>query len=122
MTTDIGSTLKDYGAAWCEPDEDKRRALLEKAWTGNGTYQDPSSQATNREELISLIGGMHKKFPGSGVVITSGASEHHGRIYFEWQMVTGDGNIAIKGVDFGTIAEDGRLEEIVGFFGPPPAL
>ena len=122
MAHDIQGILKNYGAAWCEPDEDKRRAHLEKAWSEEGTYHDPSGEAANREELVRLIGGMHYKFPGARIEITSGVSEHHGKIFFEWQMVTGEGETAIQGYDFGSIGQDGRLEQIVGFFGPPPAM
>ena len=119
---DIQNTLKGYCAAWCEPDVNKRRALLKNAWSDNGIYQDPLGEAVGREQLISLIGSMHHKSPGARVEVTSGVSEHHGKIYFEWQMVTGEGNVSFKGVDFGSFSADGRLAQIVGFFLPLPAL
>ena len=121
-TIDIQNILTDYAAAWCEPDIDRRRAFLENAWSDDGTYQDPSVEAVGREQLIALIGDMHQKFPGARVEITSGVSEHHGKVYFEWEMIAGDGSFAIRGVDFGSFSADGRLSKIVGFFGPPPAL
>ncbi|MDC0434242.1 nuclear transport factor 2 family protein [bacterium] len=122
MAIDIENTLKDYCAAWCEPDVNKRRAFLENAWSDDGIYQDPLGEAAGREQLIALIGGMHHKFPGARVEITSGVSKHHGKIYFEWQMLSGDGNVAFKGVDFGSFSAEGRLAQIVGFFVPTPAL
>ena len=122
MSIDIQNILKDYCAAWCEPDSTKRRALLENAWSDDGTYQDPSGEANGRDQLIDLIGGMHHKFPGARVEISSGVSEHHGKIYFEWRMISGDGNFSINGVDFGSFSSDGRLAQIVGFFGPFPTL
>jgi len=32
-----------------------------------------------------------------------------------------DGSTGMEGIDVGQLAEDGRLQSIVGFFGPPPA-
>ncbi|MEM7215706.1 MAG: nuclear transport factor 2 family protein [Pseudomonadota bacterium] len=114
--------LKAYGQAWLEQDEAKRRELLNFAWADNGLYQDPSAEALGREALIKHIGGMHDQQPGARVELTSGHSEHHGRIQFNWQFVNPDGEVVIRGVDFGTLDNDGRLREIVGFFGPPPEL
>jgi hypothetical protein len=33
-----------------------------------------------------------------------------------------EGQVVIDAVDFGKPSEDGRIQEIVGFFGPLPAL
>ncbi|MEM9279403.1 MAG: nuclear transport factor 2 family protein [Pseudomonadota bacterium] len=118
----ISDVLNAYGDAWLESDEDKRRQLLEFAWADNGVYQDPSAEAIGREALIRHIGGLHEHQPGARVELTSGYSEHHGKILFTWQFVKADGEITIKGFDFGTLDEDGRLIQIVGFFGPPPQL
>ena len=114
--------LKAYGAAWATADENERRKFLEYCWHVEGVYQDPSSDIHGREALVQHIGNQHLAFPGSRVELTSGFSEHHGKIQFNWQFVTSSGEVAIKGIDFGTLGEDGKLVQIVGFFGPPPAL
>jgi len=36
-------------------------------------------------------------------------------------MLGADGAVAMEGVDFGELADDGRIAKIVGFFGPPKA-
>ncbi len=118
----IQSVVATYGKAWLEPDEDARRALLEASWADDGLYQDPSADVRGREALIAHIGGFHKQQPGARIELTSGASHHHGRVHFSWQMVTADGAVALQGVDFGTLGDDGRLTQIIGFFGAPPAL
>ena len=111
-----------YGAAWNEPDEAKRRALLERAWADDGAYTDPQSNVAGREALIALIGGMHSQMPGARIEATSGVDVHHDKLRFAWKFASGDGSMMIDGIDFGELADDGRLKTIVGFWGEPPAL
>jgi len=122
MTLALDEALATYGAAWVEPDADKRRALLEVCWSDDGHYMDPNGTARGRDALADLISEFQAQVPGARIELTSGASVHNGRIYFNWQMVTADGKVVVEGVDFGRLGKDGRLREIVGFFGPPPGL
>jgi len=114
-------TVAAYAAAWNEPDEDARRALLERSWTDDGVYVDPTGRAEGRAALVGHIGGFHVRMPGSRIEMASGVDEHDGLLRFAWQMVGPDGVAALEGTDFGELAEDGRLQRIVGFFGPLPA-
>jgi hypothetical protein len=116
----LNQVLKAYGDAWAEPDTNKRRRLLETAWADDGLYQDPSGEAAGRESLVAHIGGFHTSFPGARIELTSGTDRHHDRIRFAWRMVTADGTVAVEGVDFGRVGADGRLTEIIGFFGAKP--
>lgn len=114
-------TIQAYIDAWNEPDRDRRRELLDKAWDDNGTYTDPMSSAQGKEELLALIDQFHQQMPGTKIVIASQVEQHHGQLRFAWRMEGGPQ--AMDGIDVGRTAEDGRLESIVGFFGanPPPA-
>ncbi len=109
-----------YMAAWNEPDEAKRRALLDKAWAGNGRYTDPMSDAQGRDALVELISQFQKQMPGASIAIASGIDEHHSRLRFAWKLQMPDGSTRMEGIDIGQLAEDGRLQSIVGFFGSPP--
>ncbi|MEO1733097.1 MAG: nuclear transport factor 2 family protein [Pseudomonadota bacterium] len=120
MAISLEEVLETYAAAWCAPNADTRNGLLAACWSNVGKYRDPSSQADGRSALSDLIGGFHQRMPGSRVVLTSGAATHNDRIYFTWQMVSANGDVMIDGVDFGKLGPDGRLVEIIGFFGPPP--
>ncbi len=114
--------LKAYGAAWLEADGEKRRRLLEFCWAENGIYQDPSANLVGREALYAHIGDLHKHQPGSRVELTSGFSEHHCKVHFHWRFINNQGEVMINGVDFGTLDENGKLRQIIGFFGAPPEL
>ncbi len=115
-------TVAAYAAAWSETDEDARRALLERSWTDDGVYVDPSGRAEGRAALVGHIGGFHARMPGSRIEMASGVDEHGGLLRFAWRMVGPDGVVALEGMDFGELADDGRLDRIVGFFGPVPAV
>lgn len=119
---EISEVLDAYGKAWLEQDDDKRAALLEYCWVEDGIYQDPNANVKGREALCKHIGNQHANQPGSKVEITSGFNHHHGKIQFNWRFVNSQGEVKINGVDFGTLNEDGKLCQIIGFFGPPPPL
>ncbi len=122
MSDAADDTVAAYGAAWNEQDEAARRVLLERSWADDGVYCDPSGRAEGRSALVGHIGGFHARMPGSRIELTSGVDEHDGLLRFAWQMVGPDGAVALDGIDFGELGADGRLERIVGFFGPFPAV
>jgi hypothetical protein len=109
-----------YGAAWGEPDIAKRRALLEQAWADDATYTDPQSDVKGRDGLIELISGFQRQVSGAKIVATSAVDAHHDRFRFAWAMQSADGATMMEGIDYGELAPDGRIQKIVGFFGPPP--
>jgi hypothetical protein len=115
-------TVAAYAAAWNEPDEKARRVLLERSWTDDGVYCDPTARAEGRAALVGHIGGFHAQRPGHRIEMRSGVDEHDGMLRFAWRMVGPDGAVLLDGMDFGELAVDGRLKLIVGFFGPFPAV
>lgn len=120
MSVSLSDVLPAYGAAWRETDPEKRLELLNLAWSDDGVYRDPSAEAVGRTALSDHIGVVQSQQTGARIELTSGASHHHGHIYFTWRMLNAEGAVAINGIDFGTLDGDGRLSQIVGFFGPPP--
>lgn len=113
-------TIAAYAKAWNEPDVAARRALLEKAWAPNGVYTDPTAHVEGRDALVQHISGFLSAMPGATIVPTSGVDLHHRHLRFSWRLVKADGSVATEGMDFGVLDPDGRLERIVGFFGPFP--
>src|SRR6056297_86989 len=116
----LNQVLKAYGDAWCEVDDGRRRDLLTSAGADDGLYQDPSGEALGRDSLVGHIGRVHDQFPGARIELTSGVDGHHDRIRFAWRMVLPDGSVPVQGIDIGRIGADGRLTEIIGFFGAQP--
>jgi len=110
-----------YGASWNEEDEGRRRKLLDDAWSDDGIYCDPTGEVRGRDALLAHIAGFRQNFGGARIEETSGVEEHHGWVRFSWAMIDAAGITVMEGFDVGQLASDGRLDRIVGFFGPFPA-
>lgn len=116
----VRDVVSGYTAAWNEPDEASRRALLQEAWSDDGVYCDPTATVDGREALVAHIAGFQRQMPGARIDVASGVDEHDGWLRFAWTMLGADGATMIEGFDVGELAADGRLRRIVGFFGPFP--
>src|SRR5262245_44915617 len=119
---DLHEAVSTYAASWNETDGAARRKLLDAAWTDDGVYCDPMGRADGRDALHAHIAGFHEQFAGSRIVATSGADEHDAYFRFSWSLVDADGITTIEGFDVGHRADDGRIDLVVGFFGPFPPL
>jgi SnoaL-like domain len=117
----LAEVVATYGEAWVA-DEAERRRLLEVAWHEDGVYSDPVGKAEGREALVSHIAGFQEQFPSHRIVVTSGVDEHDGCFRFSWVLTDADGNIIMEGVDFGEVADDGRIARVTGFFDPLPEV
>jgi hypothetical protein len=112
--------VRDYFAAWNEPDEGARRKLLNSCWADSAAYTDPTAEVEGRDALVAHIASYIQQMPGTTIVLTSGIDEHHGRMRFTWAMLGTDGTPMVEGIDFARLGKDGRLGGVTGFFGPPP--
>jgi hypothetical protein len=120
MTT-TAAVINDYMNAWNETDAAKRKALLDRAWAEGGVYIDPLMDLKGRDALSDAIAGMHAQQPGVSIVLASGIDQHHNQVRFRWDFIGADGKTAIQGIDVGELANDGRLQRIIGFWAEPPA-
>lgn len=113
-----------YTGAWNESDEGARRTLLERAWADDGVYTDPSAEVEGRDALIKHTGEFanNPEMKGFSLERISGVDVHHNVLRFDWALKDADGKTVIAGIDFGVLADDGRLQSITGFFGPMPEL
>lgn len=122
QTETVEETVAAYGEAWNETDAAMRAALLELSFSADGTYEDPQSRYEGREALLEGIGAFQARNPGARIELASGVDAHHGRLRFRWKIIGADGHVVTEGMDYGELAEDGRLQKIVGFFGPFPEM
>ena len=111
------NVIELYGAAWDEHDVDARRALLEQAWADDGIYCDPTATVEGRDALVAHIGAFHEQAPGARVETVTRVDEHDGHLRFGWRLVDAGGTTTLEGIDYGRLGADGRLTQIVGFFG-----
>ena len=114
--------VTQYMAAWNEPDDTARLALLAQCWSDSGVYLDPNVTLPGRDALAAKIGEVMASRPGARLEFMSGIDVHHNMVRFLWRLVRADGTCGDTSIDFGEIGAYGRLVKIVGFFGPPPPL
>ncbi len=110
--------IDTYCEAWNEPDAVRREAILKIVWAEGATYTDPRAHTTGISELGAHIGRVLSSRPGARVMRTSAVDSHHGLARFAWSVVQADGTMLPEGIDFAEISGEGKLQRIVGFFGP----
>jgi hypothetical protein len=119
--TDIATVVETYIAAWNEGDADRRHELVRATWAEDGRYLDPLMAGDGPDAIAAMIGGAQAQFPGHRFVLTAGPDAHNDRVRFAWTLVGPDGGGVAAGVDFATVAGDGRLREVTGFLEPAAA-
>jgi hypothetical protein len=123
MTTDITTptdVVDTYIDMWNEEDADRRADLIRTAWVDDARYRDPLLEADGPGGLSEMVAAVHGQYPGHRFRRTTGIDVHHDLARFGWELVAPDGAVFVAGVDVATLAEDGRLRTIAGFFGDPP--
>jgi hypothetical protein len=119
---DVTTVVDAYIAMWNETSPEARRAIVAQAWSEDGTYLDPLMSGEGRAGIDAMVAGAQAQFPGARFELVSGPDHHHDRVRFAWRMVGGDGAGEVaRGVDFATLADDGRLRSVTGFLEPAAA-
>lgn len=116
---EVPETLVHYSAAWNEPDPDRIAGHLALAVTDEVLFVDPANVTRGPAELEAMIRTARREMPGAEYRVVSGVDGHHGRFRYLWQVVV-DGKVVMPGMDVTTVADDGRIERIDGFFGDFP--
>jgi hypothetical protein len=115
--TDITAVVHNYIAMWNETTPEDRRAIIADTFADDASYVDPLFEGDGPAGIDAMVAGAQTQFPGARFELTSGPDAHHDRVRFAWRAVAGGDAIA-HGVDFATVAEDGRLRAVTGFLEP----
>jgi len=117
--TDINAVVAGYIATWNEPDPARRRALVADTFAADASYLDPLMSGEGHDGIDAMIAGAQQQFPGHRFELSAGPDTHHDRVRFAWDLVgTNGGPPVAAGVDFATVADDGRLRAVTGFLEP----
>jgi hypothetical protein len=117
----VNEIVVQYLAAWSEQDAKRRRELVAKTWTEDGTYIDRVRDGHGHDSIAAMIGKAQEHFPGYRLNLASGIEAHHDYVRFSWVAGgTADAPLYIKGTDFASIADDGRLKSVIGFVDAAP--
>jgi hypothetical protein len=64
-----------------------------------------------------MVGGLRATHAGYAVQRSSDLDVHHDVVRFGWEILDGDGELYLSGIDVCTLAADGRIRTLAGFFG-----
>ena len=119
--TDIATTVDTHLEAYAETDPTRRADLIARVWLPEGELIDPPLEGKGHEGIAEMASAVLEHFPGHTFRRTSVLDEHHGFVRYGWELVGGDGTVAIAGVDIVELEGD-RIRRVTGFFGeiPPP--
>jgi hypothetical protein len=119
-TTSIPSleqTLDVYFSAWNEPDRTARLELVGQAFSDEAHYVDPLADVRGHDGIVDMIEAVRAQYPGATLRRTSEIDAHHEVARFSWDASDAGGEVIVAGIDVATVAADGRLDGITGFFG-----
>jgi len=117
----VDQLVQNYIAMWNATDPERRRALVAEVVTDDASYLDPVMSGHGVEGIDAMIAGAQQQFPGHSFSLVSGPDAHHDRVRFTWSLSANGGDPVAVGVDFATLAEDGRLASVTGFLEGQPA-
>ena len=116
--------VEAYVATWNETDPARRCASIAAAWAEAGTYRDPVMASDGPAGIDAMLAGVQARFPGFVLKRTSRVDAHNGPkgsyVRFGWSLGPASGPTVVEGVDFCTLAPDGRLASVVGFIDKAP--
>src|SRR5438128_1290763 len=115
--SDLTATIDTHLAGYCEPDAEKRAQLLTRVWVTDGELFDPPLEGKGRDNIADLVDVVLHHYPDHTFRRTTAVDTHHDRARYGWELVGGDGTVAVTGTDFAELDADGKLTRIVGFFG-----
>jgi len=119
--SDSKQIVDRYIAMWNETDPDRRRELVAQTVTEDASYLDPLMAGDGIDGISEMIAGAQQQFPGHRFALVAGPDSHHDRVRFTWSLAASSGDPAAIGIDFVTVAEDGRMRAITGFLEPAAA-
>jgi len=117
--TDITNVIDDYIAAWNEPADDRRRALVARTFSEDADYLDPLVQGAGTDGIAAMIGAVQQQYADHRFELVAAPDAHHDRVRFAWELRSPAGAHVATGIDFATLAGDGRLRSVTGFLELP---
>jgi hypothetical protein len=113
--SDTETVVNTYIEMWNETDPQQRRELVAQTVTEDADYLDPLMAGEGIDGISAMIAGAQAQFPGHRFTLVSGPDAHHDRVRFTWALAPNGGEPVAVGVDFATVADDGRMRAITGF-------
>jgi len=118
----VDAVVATYFAAWNEPDPGRRAEILQRSLTDDAELVDPTGRWQGIDGFVERIGNYQIAAPDTKVVPASGIDAHNDVVRYAWTIVDAEGKELMEGIDVAERATDGRLQRILMFHGPLPAV
>jgi uncharacterized protein YndB with AHSA1/START domain len=116
MHGDIGAVVDRWFGAWNEQDAAARTAALQALADPSVRMRDRFSSVEGTDELTMHIGAAHRFMPGLRLA-REGAPRHcQGTVLADWIATSPDGQPRGRGTNVFTLAPDGRIASVTGFW------
>jgi hypothetical protein len=106
-----------YFLMWNETDPSKIRGHLERAVTPDFEFCDPLHFHLGYDGLEANVQRTRAEHPDAHFAPSTAIDQHHNRLRYNWEFRKG-GRLVVVGLDIVTMAENGLIQRIDGFFGP----
>jgi hypothetical protein len=80
----VNETIANYIAAWNETGSARRRSIIERTWSADGSYLDARREGEGHAAIEGMIAAVQQRFPGYRFRLCSGIEAHHDRVRFSW--------------------------------------
>jgi uncharacterized protein YndB with AHSA1/START domain len=113
---DIAATVDRWFEAWNELESATRMAALEAIAVRSVRMQDRFSCVEGTDELTTHIGAAHRFMPGLRIVRDGSPRHCQGTVLVDWSATGPDGQARGRGTNVFTLAHDGRIASVTGFW------
>jgi SnoaL-like domain len=114
------NVAEGYIRVWNEREPSIRMRLLEKGWSRNATYCDPTAQVAGHSDINTLIGSVQARFPQFTFRLTTAPNGYGERLRFSWGFGPQGLEPVIEGSDVLTLKGD-QIESVIGFLDKVPS-
>jgi uncharacterized protein YndB with AHSA1/START domain len=113
---EIAATVDRWFGAWNEPDAAARTAAIESIAAPSIRMRDRFSCVDGTDELTTHIGAAHRFMPGLRIAREGTPRHCQGTVLVDWTATGLDGQPRGRGTNVFTLAPDGRVESVTGFW------
>jgi hypothetical protein len=115
---DPASVIDAWLVGYAEPDLATRQQLISQTWIDGGALIDPPFDGVGHQAISGMVDVLLTHYAGHTFRRTTSIDVHHGFARYGWELAAADGTVAVAGTDIARLADDGKLAQVVGFFGP----
>jgi hypothetical protein len=121
--SNVNDLITSYLAAWNERDARRRKELIAKTWSDDGSYVDPARNGNGHDGVCAMMATVHERFgPEYRFHLKSTDKAHHQYVRFQWEVGgTKEAPLHFVGTDIGIVGDDGRFKSVIGFTDEAPA-